>query len=125
MRVKAIQDHLLCTDGDFGDQTYGTSGIILKDNSSKTQGQVSRWFKVFSVGPTLEEKYSEIQEDKWVYVEYGRWTPGFILEDDRFPDGKKKCWKIDPVGVMAIADEKPKDHLNYKADAIIAERLRR
>jgi len=125
MKARAIADHLLCTDGDFGDQTYGESGIILKDNSKLAQGQVSRWFKVFSKGEQLAEKYDEIEEGKWVYVQYGRWTPGFMLEDERFPDGKKKCWKIDPTGVMATADEKPAGHLNYKSDAIIAERLTR
>lgn len=123
MKVKAISDHLLCTNGDFGDQTYGESGIIIKDNSSKTQGLVARWFKVFSRGPDC--KYTDIQEGKWVYVEFGRWSEGFDLEDDSFINGKQKVWKVDPTGVMAIADEKPDVDLYYKKDAIISERKAR
>lgn len=120
MKVKAISDHILCTDGDFGDQKFGEVGLILKSVDNKSQGITSRWFKVFSRGP--DSDYTSIEEGKWILVEYGRWTESFMLEDDRFPEGKKKCWKVDPKAVMAIADERPEDVFYYNSKVITAEK---
>ena len=44
---------------------------------------------------------------------HGRWTEGLECEDERFPEGKTKVWKVDPEGCLAVQDEKPNQTLNY------------
>jgi hypothetical protein len=46
-------------------------------------------------------------------VEYGRWTEGFNVKDDRL-DPDQKLWKLDPNGCLATADEKP-ETINIKS----------
>jgi len=103
-KITAYSDNILCTDGDFGDQTT-QAGIIIKSTIGKVDGAVPRWFKVFEVGPDV----TDLTPGQWVYVEYGRWTEGMSLTDDRFDtEGNvSKVWKVDPKGCLAIADEKP------------------
>lgn len=118
-RVRAIKDNILCTDADFGDQVTN-SGIVIKSNIEKSQGIASRWFKVFEVGPDVVG----LTPGEWVLVEYGRWTDGFDMQDDRLPEGKAKVWKVDPKGCLATSEEKP-DTFYYNSDTITAERMYR
>ena len=53
-RLQAIGDNLLCINGDFGEKKLA-SGIIIPNDDSKESGVRSRWFQVFSVGPTIRE----------------------------------------------------------------------
>jgi|TARA_R110002153_G_scaffold209467_4_gene362013 hypothetical protein len=101
MRIRAYKDNILCTEADFGDQTT-QAGIIIKSTMGKEEGVVSRWFKVFDVGPDIDW----LQPDQWVYVEYGRWTEGITVKDDRLEEGEK-LWKVDPKGCLAVSDEGP------------------
>ena len=68
----------------------------------KEQGVVPRWFKVFEVGPDIDW----LTPGEWVYVEFGRWTEGFNVKDDRL-DPDQKLWKVDPLGCLASAPNKP------------------
>jgi co-chaperonin GroES (HSP10) len=104
MKIRAINDNILCVDGDFGEQVT-QSGIIIQNTSGKEEGIYSRWFKVFEVGPDIDW----LTPGQWVYVEYGRWTEAMKLSDDRFEtdDNKADVWKVDPKGCLAVADEKP------------------
>tara|TARA_Y100001937_G_C7129602_1_gene336600 strand:+ start:1231 stop:1602 length:372 start_codon:yes stop_codon:yes gene_type:complete len=108
-RIKAINDNILCTEGDFGETTT-SSGIIVQKTIGKESGITPRWFKVFEVGPDIDW----LEPGQWVYVAYGRWTEGFKVKDDRFDteDGKDTIWKVEPDSCLAISNEKPKDHLN-------------
>lgn len=108
MRIKAYRDNILAVEGDFGDQTT-RAGIILKSTIGKEEGTVPRWFKVFDVGPDIDW----LKPGEWVYVEYGRWTEGFNVKDDRL-DPDQKLWKLDPNGCLATADEKP-ETINIKS----------
>ncbi len=108
MRIKAYRDNILAVEGDFGDQTT-RAGIILKSTIGKEEGTVPRWFKVFDVGSEIDW----LNPGEWVYVEYGRWTEGFNVKDDRL-DPDQKLWKLDPNGCLATADEKP-ETINIKS----------
>lgn len=105
-QIKAIGDNILCTDGDFGEQqTKG--GIIVQKTIGKDEGIHPRWFKVFEVGPEIDF----CKPGQWLFVEYGRWTEGMLLTDERFDTehNQKKVWKVDPAACLMISDDKPDD----------------
>lgn len=104
MKLRAIKDNILCTDGDFGDKVTA-SGLIVQSTIGKSEGIVPRWFRVFEVGSDIDW----VQPGQWVYVEYGRWTEGIEVEDERFDteNNKKKIWKVDPNACLLISDEEP------------------
>lgn len=104
MKLRAIRDNILCTDGDFGDKVTD-SGLIIKSTIGKAEGITPRWFKVFEVGPEIDW----CKPGQWLFVEYGRWTEAMTVEDDRFdsPDKRNKIWKVDPKGCIVISDEEP------------------
>ena len=117
-RLRAIRDNILCTDADFGDQVT-ESGILIKSNMGQSQGITPRWMQVFEVGPDIDW----LTPGQWVYVEYGRWSEGMKLSDERFDtdNGKKEIWKVDPAGCLAVADEKP-NTFNYNSDVVATEK---
>jgi hypothetical protein len=116
MKIQAIRDHILCTQADFGDQTT-QAGIVIKSNINKSQGISSRWMQVFEVGPDIDW----LTPGEWVLVEYGRWSNGLQVRDDRLPNGEAEVWKVDPAGCLAASDTKP-DTLYYNDQVIASER---
>lgn len=118
MKLRAIRDNILCTDGDFGDKVTA-SGLIVQSSIGKSEGIVPRWFRVFEVGSDIDW----IKPGQWVYVEYGRWTEGIEVEDDRFDteNNKKKIWKIDPNACLLVSDIEPNLHeIVINTDAVSA-----
>ena len=115
MKLRAIRDNILCTDGDFGDMVT-ESGLVIKSNIGTAEGITPRWFKVHEVGPEIDW----CESGQWLYVEYGRWTEAIEVEDERFdtPGNKKKIWKVDPKGCMAISDEAPEGTLNFNTNSV-------
>ena len=115
MKLRAIRDNILCTDGDFGDKVTA-SGLIVQSTIGKSI--VPRWFRVFEVGSDIDW----LEPGQWVYVEYGRWTEAIEIEDDRFDtlNNKKKVWKVDPKGCLAVSDEKPGDTITFNANTVSA-----
>jgi len=112
-RIKAINKNILCTEADFGDTTT-ESGIIIKKTLGKESGITPRWFKVFEVGP----KIKWVKPGQWLYVEYGRWTEGIKVKDDRLEKGQE-LWGVEPKACLLISDEKPSNTINIKsADGI-------
>ena len=109
--LKAYKDNILCVEGDFGDKTT-EAGIIIKSTIGSDEGITPRWFKAFEVGPDIDW----VKPGQWLYVEYGRWTEGFTVKDDRLEEGQK-IWKVEPKACMATADEKPADTLNIASNA--------
>ena len=109
MRIRPRTDNIFCIDADFGD-TVTNAGIIIKKTLGKESGVTPRWMEVFDVGPEIDF----LKPGQWVYVEYGRWTEGFTVKDDRLEEGTK-LWKVDPNGCMLVADEKPNDQINIKS----------
>lgn len=108
MRIRPRTDNIFCIKADFGDTTT-KSGIIIKGSLGKEEGTVPRWMEVFDVGPDIDF----IKPGEWVYVEYGRWTEGFTVKDDRLEAGQK-IWKVDPKGCLLSSDSKPDDQINLK-----------
>ena len=122
--LKPIRDNVLCTDADFGDQVT-EAGLIIKSNIEKSQGITSRWFKLLDVGPDCWKELKEgVEQGKWVLVEYGRWTEGLEIEDDRLPDGKGTVWRVEMKSCLAVADSKPND-IYYNTEVVTAERKER
>ena len=117
MKLRAIRDNILCTDGDFGDKVTA-SGLIVQSSIGKSEGIVPRWFRVFEVGSDVDW----LEPGQWVYVEYGRWTEAIEIEDDRFDtsNNKKKVWKVDPKGCLAVSDEEPGDTITFNANTVSA-----
>lgn len=115
MKLRAIRDNILCTDGDFGDKVTA-SGLIVQSTIGKSEGIVPRWFRVFEVGSDIDW----IKPGQWVYVEYGRWTEGIEVEDERFDteNNKKKIWKIDPKACLLVSDEEPSNTIVFNTEAV-------
>lgn len=116
MKLRALRDNILCTDGDFGD-VVTQGGIIVKSTIGKAEGIAARWFKVFEVGPDIDW----VEPGQWVYVSYGRWTEAMELTDERFETqgNKNKVWKVEAQSCLAVSDEKPMS-LNISTDAVTA-----
>lgn len=115
MDVRAIKDHIICVDGDFGDYV-SESGIMVKSVAGQSQGIVPRWFKVYKVGPEIDF----LEPGQWVLVEHGRWTDG--LEVPLTDDEKTEMWRVDPAGCLAISDERPSHEFHYNSGVIPSER---
>ena len=119
--LRAIKDNVLCTDADFGDQVT-EAGIIIKSNIEKSQGITARWFKLLDVGPSCWKELKEgVEQGKWVLVEYGRWTEGIEVDDERLPEGKGTVWRVEQKSCLAVADSKPKD-VYFNTEVVTAER---
>jgi hypothetical protein len=117
MRLRAIRDNILCTDGDFGDKVTA-SGLIVQSTIGKSEGIVPRWFRVFEVGDDIDW----VVPEQWVYVEYGRWSEAMEVEDERFdvPGNRKKMWKIDPKACLLVSDEAPGNTITFNTEAVSA-----
>lgn len=102
--LKAYKNNILCIEGDFGDKTT-EAGIIIKSTIGSDEGISPRWFQAFEVGPDIDW----VKPGQWLYVEYGRWTEGFTVRDDRLEAGAK-IWKVDPDACMMISDDNPTAH---------------
>jgi len=101
IQVRAIRDHVIVIDMDFGEMVLD-SGIVVQSDNAKSHGIKPRWGKVYKVGP--EQK--TVKVGQWVLVEHGRWTRKFTIDDGA---GKKDIQRVDISAMLAIADEKPND----------------
>jgi co-chaperonin GroES (HSP10) len=78
-------------------------GIVLRDDNGKLEGVRPRWGKVWQVA----EDIKDVKPGDWILCEHGRWTMSIEIKQE---DGEKfKFQKIDPNGILMIADEKPND----------------
>jgi hypothetical protein len=110
--LRAKGNDIIGTDADFGDQVTA-AGIIIKDNSKKSQGITPRWFRVHSVGDEVQD----LEPDTWVLVAYGRWTESWKFEG-------RDYWRLDPEGCLATSITKP-ETLYYNRNVATAERMTR
>lgn len=102
MKVRAIRNHVIVEDMEFGEQrTQG--GIIIIDDDGKQHGIKPRWAKVHAVGPEQEN----IKSGDWILIEHGRWTRGFNFERD---DGTIfTLRRVDTDAIIMTSDQKPSD----------------
>jgi co-chaperonin GroES (HSP10) len=101
MQVRAIRDHVIVTDMDFGEMVTD-SGIVIQSDNAKAHGIKPRWGRVYKVGPEQQD----VQVGQWVLVEHGRWTRKFTIDDG---EGKKDIQRVDVPAMLAVTDEKPSD----------------
>ena len=120
MKIRAIKDSLLCTDGEFDDHVT-ESGLIIQNNIGKGDGITPRWFKIFECGPEVCEDISS-RVGWWVLVKFGRWSEAVEVEDDRLPDGKGKVWKIEGESCLALAETK-QSAINFNIDTVKSDRV--
>jgi len=100
MKVKALNDKLLASEIERGEET-SRGGIVLLDDNAREEGVRPRWMQVYSKG---DDVTGEIQEGNWIYVEHGRWTRGMEIRDG---DATLTLWGIDIDSVLLVSDEKP------------------
>ena len=99
--VRAIQDDVLVSDMDMGEQTTA-AGIVIQSDDGKAHGVKPRWAKVYKVGP----KQLTIKEGQWILIEHGRWTRKIKIDDG---NGPKEVQKVETKSIIAVANEKPND----------------
>ncbi len=97
--IKAIHDHVIVTDMDFGDQVTA-SGLILQSDNGKSRGIHPRWGKIYKVGP----EQTDVKVGQWILVEHGRWTRQHEIYDT---EGKKEIRRVDGDAIMLVSDNPP------------------
>ena len=101
IKIRAIRDHVIIKDMDFGEMVT-SSGIVIQSDNGKSHGIKPRWGQVYKVGPEQED----VKVGQWVLVEHGRWTRKFTIDDG---EGVKEIQRVDVPAILAVADEKPND----------------
>lgn len=101
-KIRAIRNHVIVEDMEFGEQrTQG--GIIIVDDDGKQHGIKPRWARVYAVGPEQED----INVGDWIFIEHGRWTRGFNFERE---DGTIcTLRRVDTDAILMSATNKPVD----------------
>jgi co-chaperonin GroES (HSP10) len=101
--IRPIHDDVLAYNMHFGEQkTKG--GIIISNDDGQTRGIYPRWCQVYAKGHENKDEYNV---GDWILVAHGRWSRGFIVEQD---DGTEiEVRKIDIKEILAVSDEKPND----------------
>lgn len=100
-KIRAKQDDVIVRDMDFKGRQL-SSGILLVDDNSKSEGIRSRWGQVYVVGP----KQTRFKPGQWICVAHGRWTRGSNIEID----GEEiTIRRVDLDEVLLVADELPQD----------------
>jgi len=75
-KVRPIQNRVIVTNMEFGEQTTA-GGIIISSDDGKDRGIKPRWGQVVAKGNDNKDPY-DIGD--WILVEHGRWTRGFEVE---------------------------------------------
>ncbi len=99
--IKALHDHVLVQDMNFGER-FLNSGIVMLGDDGKTSGIRPRWAKVFAVGG----EQRDVQVGQWVLVAHGRWTRGTKVEVD---DAEVTIRRVDPNDILLVSDDEPVD----------------
>lgn len=99
MKLRALNNKILCRHIEKGQQTT-SSGIILLDDDNTESGIRPRWMQVYAVGPDV----TEITKGQWIMVEHCRWTHGLSMEDH---NGKFTVWSAEEEAVLLVSNEKP------------------
>lgn len=100
--IRPINDRVLITDLEFGEQTT-KSGVIIMDDDGQSRGIRTRWGKVIAIGP----KQTELQVNDFVLLTHGRWSRAFKV---LINGTETKMFMIDyPTGLLAISKTKPSE----------------
>lgn len=108
--IRALHDHVIVADMQFGERKTA-SGIIILDDDAKSRGIRPRWARVYATGPEQQD----VTVNQWVLIEHGRWTRGFKLTE---PSGTEVIIRrVDAAGIMATSETPPlfDDTVNWDA----------
>ena len=97
--LRALKDHVLVTDMQFGGRQL-SSGIMLLSDDGKSDGIRPRWCQVFAVGPEQED----VQVGQWILVAHGRWTRANDIEVN---GEKKSLRRVDNNDILMVSDTEP------------------
>jgi co-chaperonin GroES (HSP10) len=98
-KLKALHDHVLVTDMEFG-EIKTQSGIVLRSDDGKSHGVKPRWGKVYVIG----NEQKDVKVGQWILIEHGRWTRKMVIDDG---EGVKNVHRVDVNGILAVSDEAP------------------
>jgi hypothetical protein len=101
IQVRAIRDHVIIKDMDFGEMVT-SSGLVIQSDNAKAHGIKPRWGQVYKIGPEQQN----VKVGQWILIEHGRWTRKFTINDG---EGKKDIQRVDVPAILAVSDEKPND----------------
>jgi len=102
-KLRPIHGDVLGSHMHFGDQVT-KGGIIIGNDDGKTRGIYPRWCQVYAKGPENKDEY---EVGDWILVAHGRWSRGFIIEQE---DGSEiEVRKIDTEEILCMSKEKPND----------------
>ena len=99
IKVRAIHDHFIIKDMDFGEMV-SDGGIVIQSDNAKSHGIKPRWAQVYKVGP----EQTDIEEGQWILIEHGRWTRKMSINDSI---SEKDIQRVDIDCILAVSDEKP------------------
>jgi len=114
--VRALHDHVLIRDMNFGARKLA-SGIFLLNDDGKTEGIRPRWARVYAVGPDQKD----VAIGQWVFIEHGRWSRGMEVEIDGEIFTLRKA---DPKCIIFVSDDEP-DIDDTTSTTVMAERKSR
>jgi hypothetical protein len=97
--LRALNDHVLVTDMQFG-QRQLSSGLILLNDDGKGEGIRPRWAKVYSIGPDQKD----VDIGQWILIAHGRWTRANEVEINGV---EMKLRRVDPADILMISDTDP------------------
>lgn len=97
--LRALKDHVLVTDMQFGGRQL-SSGIMLLSDDGKSDGIRPRWCQVFAIGPEQQD----VQVGQWILVAHGRWTRANDIEVN---GEKKSLRRVDNNDILMVSDEAP------------------
>lgn len=98
-KIKALHDHVLVRDMNFGGRQL-SSGIMLLGDDGKSNGIRPRWCKIYAVG----EQQTMVSPGQWILVEHGRWTRGVEINIDGEDFTLRR---IDVDAMMLVSDHEP------------------
>ena len=97
--LRALKDHVLVTEMEFGGRQL-SSGIMLLSDDGKSDGIRPRWARVFAIGPEQED----VQVGQWILVAHGRWTRANDIEVN---GEKKSLRRVDNNDILMVSDTEP------------------
>jgi len=100
MKLRALNDKILCSEIQKGQQTLA-SGIIIMDDDAMGTGIRPRWMQVYAVGPDVSD---DIVVGEWILVEHGRWSHGHILREG---DSEFTLWQAEEESILCTSVEEP------------------
>ena len=108
--LRALKDHVLVTDMQFGGRQL-SSGIVLLSDDGKSDGIRPRWGQVFAVGPEQQD----VRVGQWILVAHGRWTRANEIEIN---GEKKSLRRVDHNDILLVSDEAP-EHDDTMSTAVV------